>query len=91
MNNTALEYALVLSTGHIPDQAAEDDFLGFDYTMPRISSHENGWIIFLTEQEDRPVPKWFQPILAYAIARDVSFLIFDSDSQEIEGLPVYPW
>lgn len=85
-----IEKALVLSTNHIPKNQTTDS-LGFTWEMPRVSTHQQGWIVFLTSYDDRPVPEWFEPIRDTAVGLDVSFVVFDPDGQVDEDLTTYEW
>lgn len=96
MSKHYIEYALVLNTCHIPDKFDGDrthtlDKLGFKPDMPRVSSHEHGWIVFLISEEYRPVPSWFKPILDLAVQEDASFVVFDSAGQVLNNLNIYEW
>ena len=96
MSEHHIEYALVLSSSHVPDKFDGDrthtlDKLGFKQGMPRVSPHAHGWVVFLSSQEDQSVPAWFTPILALALKGDVSFVIFDSAGQILDNLNTYEW
>ena len=47
--------------------------------------------MFLTSEDDRPVPEWFEPIRDMAVGLDVSFVVFDPDGQVDEDIPTYEW
>ena len=85
-----IEKALVLSTNHIPKNQTTDS-LGFTREMPRVSTHQHGWIVFLTSYDDRPVPEWFEAIRDTAVGLDVSFVVFDPDGHVDEDLTTYEW
>lgn len=85
-----IEKAVVLSTCHIPEDETTDD-LGFTPVMPRVATHQLGWIVFLISDDDRPVPEWFEPIRDAAVGLDVSFVIFDPDGQIDEDFTTYDW
>jgi hypothetical protein len=92
------ERVLVLSTRHIPDDSNiyEDEHLDFEIDMPRVSTHAEGWWVFLPSFEDDPeddpvVPEWFLPILDIAQKNDCSFINFDSAGQVLSALPTYDW
>jgi len=85
-----IEKALVLSTSHVPEDETTDD-LGFTQEMPRVATHQYGWVVFLTSEDDRPVPEWFEPIRDMAVGLDASFVVFDPDGQVDEDIPTYEW
>ena len=59
--------------------------------MPRVSTHKYGWIVFLTSDDARPVPEWFEPIRDMAVGIDVSFVVFDDAGQVNEDFTIYEW
>ena len=85
-----IENALVLSTSHVPEDETKDD-LGFTRGMPRVSTHQYGWIVFLTSDDARPVPEWFEAIRDAAVRLDVSFVVFDPDGNVDEDFTIYQW
>ena len=86
----SIENALVLSTSHVPDDKTTED-LGFTQEMPRVSTHQHGWIVFLMTNDARPVPEWFEPIRDKAVGHDVSFVVFDPDGHVDEDFTIYQW
>tara|TARA_R110000751_G_scaffold32424_5_gene81567 strand:- start:212 stop:478 length:267 start_codon:yes stop_codon:yes gene_type:complete len=84
-----LEQALVVSNGHIPHAEAMDDFHPVDH--PRISCHQQGWIVYLSSADERPCPTWFRPIMDIAVAGDVSFVVFDDAGQVLDGVSTFDW
>ena len=85
-----IEAALVLSTRHVPEDKTTDD-LGFTQEMPRVTTHQYGWIVFLTSDDARPVPEWFEAIRDAAVGLDVSFVVFDPDGHVDEDFTTYEW
>ena len=84
-NQIKTEKALVLSTGHMPDPIP-----AFPPSIRR-SPHEYGWILFMSSAAETHMDHWFYPILQICQEQDVSFLIFDTDGEFIDGLKTYTW
>jgi len=74
-----------ISTCHIPEAAAKAEDLGFTPDMPRVTTHQFGWIVFLVTDEHRPVPDWFEPILQEAKDQGITLVIFDNFSEILQG------
>lgn len=80
---------VVLSTAHIPDEAAARSYLD-----EKGDPIEFGWLWKvpprLAEIRDiLEIPSWLVPILAYADAEGIDRIEFDGDGEVIEQLPFY--
>lgn len=91
---------LELSTAHLTQSTMEmlvADWAGLsnDHYLPVIASYEYGVIVWVTKDADliKQAPADLAIVLFYAALLGVSSIRFDSDADEIEGvpLPVYDW
>lgn len=86
-----------ISTCHIPEAATKSPELGFTLEMPRVTTHQYGWIVFLVTDEHRPVPDWFEPILKEAKDQGITLVIFDNFGEVLTGrddredITTYKW
>lgn len=97
-----IEKALVISTGHIPESDTELLDESGNIPLPSVTLKEYGWIIALsvdaeiqTETRNSLEKLGFSSVLIKLVKlaqdNDVSFLIFDSDGQILDGFPTFEW
>lgn len=89
---------LTLEDSHFLDMHAGLNNIGFD--LPRIENHEYGWFIFLASSEDRRYAKALKAkgaskalvgIFKLAASQGFSFINFDRDGEEVDGLNRFDW
>lgn len=75
--------ALDLSTEHVPSSDP-------DFGDVRFESHEYGWIVWFTDDEDEGA-EWLRPILKIARENGCGLIVFDRDASTFDGLETYEW
>jgi hypothetical protein len=100
----AVKRMIDLSTSHLTEEDTDLMRLAINTSidLPRITPHRYGWIIFVssdfsTEQAEAMKTFGFSDAMiaiytaAAAMGGDVMILNFDSDADQVEGLPTFNW
>ncbi|QFZ20525.1 DUF5983 family protein [Saccharothrix syringae] len=94
MSQSAIRTFLDLSTSHLREQTCLqlDDHEG-------VVAHNlrHGWLLFVPDPADEAAsgdidwPDELVPIVELAQASGCSYVLFDADGPQLDGLPVFDW
>lgn len=87
---SVLQY-LDLSTGHVTQETCNE--WAWQEIHPVIGTDEYGFVVAVPDEEYdiSHVPQDLQEVIAYARKLGCSLIRFDSDGDQVEGLPFYDW
>ena len=91
-----LERALVVNTAHAPSGDSVDETWN-GRGLPRLIRGLDEWILVLADTEELAtkmwpdLPAWAAPLVEYALAHSVTYLVFECDGPVLDDFPTYNW